>query len=627
MQNINDRKKLFSWCGYFFLGNVFLFWLIGLKYIPALFIGELQVFFIPGKIVSVLYVLATYLQHLALLAFLPSMIVFPFIAFFPRRYFIFSLAICMATVVACLLVIDTAVYGLYRFHLSGILMTMVLHGLSEQVFGFSSLEYAITALIIFVIISIECIYAYLLWNGLTKKMASLPKKMAILVGVCFYFSYAGILLNTGKFGARLYLDMTRFVPGYANIVAKIMDPQGSLVSLEKLDNTQFLHPRQSSGQLNYPSVTQLHCSPPKRPMNLVVILIDTWRFNLLNQQYMPNLSQFAKQSWVFTQHSSGGNATGPGVFSLFYGLPSNYRTAMQEQHRGPIMIDELLDQQYQLGVFASANLKWPFLDKTVFQSVRDIQFETPGKTAYERDITITNEFKQFIANKTNHSAPFFGFLFYDASHSYCNVDEALSPFKPAIQKCDRYHLPKHFDPLPYLNRYRNAVLLVDKQIGQVMSALKQKHLLDNTVVVVTGDHGEEFDDLHQGYLGHASNFTHFQVQTPLIVYWPGESPKVFTHRTSHYDIVPTLMSRLLGCQADFSRYSLGMSLLNKKERPYFIVGSYIDYAIIEPKRITTIYPLGNFEISETDGKIIPDGQLNMTTIKASFQDVRRFYRT
>ncbi|WP_306686870.1 sulfatase-like hydrolase/transferase [Candidatus Coxiella mudrowiae] len=54
---------------------------------------------------------------------------------------------------------------------------------------------------------------------------------------------------------------------------------------------------------------------------------------------------------------------------------------------------------------------------------------------------------------------------------------------------------------PYLNRYRNAAHFDDALVGQVLQALKGHQLLKNTIVIITADHGEEFNENHQNYWG------------------------------------------------------------------------------------------------------------------------------
>ena len=189
-------------------------------------------------------------------------------------------------------------------------------------------------------------------------------------------------------------------------------------------------------QLNYP-LHPLHYQTVKKPLNVLIIAIDTWRFDTFNSQITPNMYRFATKSWQFMNHYSGGNATQPGIFSLFYGLPGQYWMAMLRHHRGPVLIHQLLKQQYQMGVFSSASLDFPTFDQTVFREVPDLRIETPGSDSVEQDRYITKEFLQFLQER-NLKKPFFSFLFFDTAHNYCETfPDYPQPFQPAVKQCNR----------------------------------------------------------------------------------------------------------------------------------------------------------------------------------------------
>ena len=63
--------------------------------------------------------------------------------------------------------------------------------------------------------------------------------------------------------------------------------------------------------------------------------------------------------------------------------------------------------------------------------------------------------------------------------------------------------------------------------------------MQNTIVVVTGDHGEEL--LEHGRWGHGSAFVDEQIHVPLVMRIPGQSARVIETVTSHLDIVPSLL--------------------------------------------------------------------------------------
>ena len=78
-------------------------------------------------------------------------------------------------------------------------------------------------------------------------------------------------------------------------------------------------------------------------------------------------------------------------------------------------------------------------------------------------------------------------------------------------------------------------------------------------MVITSDHGQEFNDNGGNYWGHGSNYTRYQTGYRCCctrlrcagVHW---------HRTTHFDVLPTLMRDHLGCTTPFPSYSVGRSL-------------------------------------------------------------------
>ena len=50
---------------------------------------------------------------------------------------------------------------------------------------------------------------------------------------------------------------------------------------------------------------------------------------------------------------------------------------------------------------------------------------------------------------------------------------------------------------------------MDDLIGKVINQLKNKGLLENTIIIITGDHGQEFNDNKKGYWEHGGNFSKY----------------------------------------------------------------------------------------------------------------------
>jgi arylsulfatase A-like enzyme len=91
--------------------------------------------------------------------------------------------------------------------------------------------------------------------------------------------------------------------------------------------------------------------------------------------------------------------------------------------------------------------------------------------------------------------------------------------------------------------YDEGIRYVDDRLGEVLEALKQRGLYDNTLVIVTADHGEEF--LEHGMLGHGESLYDEVIRVPLIVKFPCPGSHCGHRRIDSQvelvDIFPTLM--------------------------------------------------------------------------------------
>ncbi|MCH2109403.1 MAG: sulfatase [Polyangiaceae bacterium] len=89
------------------------------------------------------------------------------------------------------------------------------------------------------------------------------------------------------------------------------------------------------------------------------------------------------------------------------------------------------------------------------------------------------------------------------------------------------------------NRYDNALAYVDQQVGRVLQSLRERHQLENTLVVVTADHGELF--WQHGLVTHGRTLFDGESRVPLLIHWPAAfGPQVSDTVVSTLDILPTL---------------------------------------------------------------------------------------
>lgn len=632
----NQKRLLLRWIGWFFLMTsiiLFLAQLSFLKYIPNLhqIHGATM-----GKISFALtFLFASYVTQAMILAFAAALITALLTLLIPRRSLCFILAIVLSSALIIAQIIDTITFNLYHSHEITIGMQVFETGAFDQVIPMSFKEIWVLAMIAVVVFLIQLGIATWVWQRIKKNTPGRTRIwISTFIVTCFCFSYgtmAGVISVPVRYqinntAGLLLLKTARLVPYYSDAFEAIM-PINNLYkrTIDTSKGWLSYQTRQPALPMHYP-LKPLHCSPTKLP-NIIFLVIDTWRFDAMSKRITPNIYHFAANTLQFNDHWSGGNCTQTGIFSLFYGIPANYWHATIADKKGPVFIKTLQKNHYQLRFFASATLKFPAFDKNVLIDVKHLTMETKGKNTLDRDKRITQRFKKFLKTR-DKKRPFFSFVFYDAAHNYCDGGEQThqAPFKPAVKECARFALTKDSNPIPYLNRYHNAVHFIDAEVGQVLKALAQQGLYKNTIIIITADHGEQFNDEKLGYWSHNSAYSPYQLHVPMLVYWPGQNPRTITYFSTHFDVVPTLMERIFLCAGSTKNYSIGQSMFEPDRSTYTISGNYTSYAVLTHKRHTTFYPNGAYAIKTPMSQQAPNAAINVPLIKKANRDLKRYFR-
>jgi membrane-anchored protein YejM (alkaline phosphatase superfamily) len=531
-------------------------------------------------------------------------------------------ALCSISTVLALL-IDTQVYQLYRFHINAGVMNLLLGGAAAETFDFSASNYALATALAFAIIAASSLFAWWSWRYV-RHTAGHPRlaRVVIVALLSAILSFHGLHVWADASAREALLEQTDVLPlGYAATAKRSLRALGVDVRTRPLATRL---PAEDRSGLAYP-LYPLHCRPPTDELpNIVFIVIDSWRFDALDAQVTPNLHALARRSARFMDHHSGGNATRMGVFSLFYSIPGTYWHRMLAERQGPLFMTELLLHGYDVQAFRSAPLFSPEFDRTVFAAIDGVRLRSDGDDAAERDEDLTRDFLSYLDRRSPRT-PFSALLFYDSPHKLAFPAGSPLPFQPSAADVNYLRLDSRTDAVPLHNRYRNSVHYVDGLIGRVVAAMNQRGLLDNSIIVVTGDHGQEFNDNGRNYWGHGSNFTRYQTGVPLILYSPGLRPAVYRHRTTHFDIVPTLLREHFGCVEPFHFYSVGQSLFEAGGREAIVVSEYRDFAIVTADKIAVVREQG-MQVLDASYGAIRDRHLDPALIAMALEQKSRFYR-
>ena len=286
--------------------------------------------------------------------------------------------------------------------------------------------------------------------------------------------------------------------------------------------------------------------------NVLIITLDTTRADHIgiygcDKAETPNIDALAGQGTLFEKTSTSVPITLPSHCSIFTGTNVLYH---QVRNNGTYFLPkevqtlaEILEKKdYNTAAFiASFTLDSRFGLDRGFHVYNDnlILKQTHVKT-FDSERPAELVFKDFADwFQENYEEKFFSWVhFYDPHLPY----SAPEPYKSRFQD----------------NPYDGEIAYMDEYIGKIISLLKEKNVLQNTLVVIMGDHGEAFGE--HGELGHGFFCYEESLAVPLIFYSPKRIPenKRVGQRVNLTDVMPTILDYL---DIEIPRHVQGESLL------------------------------------------------------------------
>ena len=315
-------------------------------------------------------------------------------------------------------------------------------------------------------------------------------------------------------------------------------------------------------------VAALPASAPGAP-NVLLIVWDTVRARNLSlygydRRTTPNLERLAASSVVFDNASSTSPWTLPGHASMLTGrwpheMSATWEQALDGEHRtlaealtarGYLTAGFVANTYYcghELGLARGFGRYEDYvvsLPELVVSSslVRTIANSWPVRrlVGYHDNLprknadAITDHFLAW--QQTTGPRPFFAFLnFFDAHETYLPPAPFAGAFgpgppagSPAVIQDLRRSLRRDWSTRPAaeiqgeLNLYDGAIAYLDDQLNRLLTELATRGQLDNTIVIVTSDHGEQFGE-HGLYL-HGNSLYRPLLDVPLIIRFPSGTP-------------------------------------------------------------------------------------------------------
>jgi arylsulfatase A-like enzyme len=328
------------------------------------------------------------------------------------------------------------------------------------------------------------------------------------------------------------------------------------------------------------TVAALPPAPSEAP-NVLLLVWDTVRgFNLSLHGYdrptSPYLERMASQGARFDRAMSTAPWTLPSHGSMFTGrrpaaLSGRLNVPMDATH--PVIAEAFARAGYVTGGFA-ANMSYVSREHGLargFSHYRDFRlsptgiigssrfgmvllqsdavrkalgyFDLPGrKDAY----AVNQEFLNWVDRQRGR--PFFAFLnYFDAHQPYIAPKkyrarftlDSLATFRPRL--VDANYRDMTGEEIRWsMGEYDATIAYLDAELERLMHQMEQRGLLDNTIVVVTSDHGEHFGDHRR--VSHGNSLYRQLLQVPLVIRHPATIPPgtVVEHPVSLADLPRTL---------------------------------------------------------------------------------------
>jgi len=301
----------------------------------------------------------------------------------------------------------------------------------------------------------------------------------------------------------------------------------------------------------------------------------------------PQLDAFAREAVVYEDAHAVTSWTLASHASLFTGLYPSAHGAVEPRsrlHDGALTIAEVLAANgYQTAGFASG----PYLARSHrldqgFEHYDDSTATVGTQGGAHDDVTnpsLEQVIRRFFDTSRDPSRPLFYFAYYwDPHYDYIPptpYDEMFVP--PGAQRID----VRGYESNPAIDRampqaelryvvsqYEGEIRWTDEFLGRFFQLLRDRDLWDDSVVIVTADHGEEFFD--HGEKGHKHDLYAESVHVPLLVKYPRSEPRGRdTRLVSLVDVFPTILA-LAGVHTESE--SQGRSLLEPApdpDRPIF----------------------------------------------------------
>lgn len=343
----------------------------------------------------------------------------------------------------------------------------------------------------------------------------------------------------------------------------------SLNSTQAVTQLEFEQPAYPLSAIN--EIQKLNPQPTPDFNNLVVIVLESVRWNSIfgagvntGEKY-PVFAKLSREgmlskSYVSVPHSS------KGYYSILTGLHAYPDIEIKEAMKlhQPSIIHELKNKKNMEAVaFSSLFLQFEnmdgFLKSVGVPNAYVVSDISPVKNHHQSSFGESDE--HLFSSSVSHLK--------DITHKGKGFIALYFPFAAHYP----YNCTPHSTSQTTIEKYEECIMKTDTLIGEMLDKFDTSGILNSTLFVFVGDHGESFGE--HGLFIHNSSMHEEEVAVPLIFWANGKVLSKNTSTTSHQtDIVPTIAD-FFGV-TDSSLNIQGVSLLREQGKRVFFMSTFFD---------------------------------------------------
>jgi hypothetical protein len=288
---------------------------------------------------------------------------------------------------------------------------------------------------------------------------------------------------------------------------------------------------------------------PPAGRHVFLFVLESLRGDFVTPETAPNITRFVQDNGRPDLAHSNSNATMHGWFAIFHARHPFYWSRYNERpsFEGATPLRILKALGYKIALITAAELDYWGYQKSVFgdgyklvdmhEDLSKLPQAPADRAVIDKAIAHLDEIQRSPDNWMIN-------LFLEsAHHDYQWGDEMQPRFVPYLESFDytrvRYNTA---DLQMVINRYRNAVAYLDMQIGRFLDELRRRGMYEDSVVIMVGDHGEEF--LEHGRMTHASNLFEPQIRPAFFMRLPRRGKQALHTHVSQVQIMPSVLDDL-----------------------------------------------------------------------------------